>query len=162
MSETSVIAAATAQVVGIATKWQDTYFEKVLKEIVNKETGNKSMVWYSQCKLLESDNKTRCKSAYIYEPKYGTGNFSKHLRSKHGIDVSKKRSPGEVFLLGLKYDFCYLLHYILLQKLNKKTLKDALATHIVVENLPFTYVESQTFLDIVKLLNPEAVQLVTT
>ena len=120
------------------------------------------MVWYSQCKLLESDNKTRCKSAYIYEPKYGTGNFSKHLRSKHGIDVSKKRSPGEVFLLGLKYDFCYLLHYILLQKLNKETLKDALATHIVVENLPFTYVESQTFLDIVKLLNPEAVQLVTT
>ena len=47
----------------------------------------------------------------------------------------------------------------MLQKLNKETLKDALATHIVVENLPFTYVESQTFLDIVKLLNPEAVQL---
>jgi hypothetical protein len=43
--------------------------------------------------------------------------------------------------------------------LSKESLKDALATHIVVENLPFTYVESRTFLDIVKLLNPEAVNL---
>ena len=28
------------------------------------------------------------------------------------------------------------------------------------ENLPFTYIESQTFLDIVKLLNPQAIPLI--
>ena len=84
---------ALAQVVD---KWQDTYFEKVLKEVENKETGQKTMVWYSQCKLFESDNRTRCQASYIFQPKYGTGNFSKHLRSKHGIDVSKKKSSGEV------------------------------------------------------------------
>lgn len=92
MSEIPLTAAATTQVVAIAPKWHETYFEKVLKEVVDKDTGSKSMVFYSQCKLLESDNVTRCKSAYVYQPKYGTGNFSKHLRNKHGIDVSVKKS----------------------------------------------------------------------
>ena len=38
-------------------------------------------------------------------------------------------------------------------------MKDVFAIHIVVQNLPFTYIECQTLLGVVKLLNPEAVQL---
>ena len=49
--------------------------EKVLKEVENKETDQKTMAWYWQCKLFESDNWTRCQTSYIFQPKYGTGNL---------------------------------------------------------------------------------------
>lgn len=43
--------------------------------------------------------------------------------------------------------------------LNSESLKTACARHLVLENLPFVHVESQSFLDIVGLLNPAAVKM---
>ena len=43
--------------------------------------------------------------------------------------------------------------------MNRDALKDAMAKHIVRENLPFMYIESETLMELIALLNPEAVDL---
>jgi hypothetical protein len=43
--------------------------------------------------------------------------------------------------------------------LNRDALKDAMAKHIVRENLSFMYIESETLMELIALLNPEAVDL---
>ena len=78
--------------------WMATYFQKVFKTVTDKETGEIQQVVYCDCKLLQPDN-SPCKSSYVYVPKYGTGNFVRHLRTKHGIEVVKKKLvSGKVFL----------------------------------------------------------------
>ena len=69
------------------------------------------------------------------------------------------------YSFGFLYIFTicqYVVYYCILflkKELNAENLKDALAKLIIAQNLPFTHVESETFLELIKLLNPDAERL---
>ena len=69
------------------------------------------------------------------------------------------------YSFGFPYIFTicqYVVYYCILflkKELNAENLKDALAKLIIAQNLPFTHVESETFLELIKLLNPDAERL---
>ena len=154
----------------IKTPWQDKYFKKELKDILNKKTGKTESVMHSVCTVEISTSQTQtkpCGKAYIFNPKYGTGNFIRHLANAHKIDDksgNRANFPNEVQFRVSVYFYnlpirCLLLHSFLKKELNAENLKDALAKLIIAQNLPFTHVESETFLELIKLLNPDAERL---
>ena len=124
-----------------------------------QDTKKRSRVWeyFEKIKATNEVKCQHCSKIYNYHArKTGTSSFLYHLdRCKSYLAIENKNNISQLKLIGaFKKDGDGVIGNLSVAKFNEKKIRDAIATMIIVDELPFRFVEREGFRELMRTVEP--------